>query len=70
MTSKVSLLVSHSSLVLTAFVLGQPVFHLDVRPALDSFDSLKTRINVATSEAWAAFRQESSGSNSTGAPQS
>ena len=44
---------------------GQPVFHLDVRPAVDSFDSVKARISAATSEAWAAFRQ-----GSTGAPQS
>ncbi|KAG8766891.1 holocytochrome c synthase [Ceratobasidium sp. 428] len=49
---------------------GQPVFHLDVRPALDNFDSIKARVSVATADAWAAFRRESSGSNSTGAPQS
>ncbi|KAH7335230.1 cytochrome c/c1 heme-lyase [Rhizoctonia solani] len=44
---------------------GQPVFNLDVRPALDNFDSIKTRIGVATSEAWSTFRQ-----GNTGAPQS
>jgi len=55
---------------LTLRIIGQPVFHLDVRPALDSFDSVKTRISVATAEAWAAFRQEPSGSGSAGAPQS
>ncbi|KAG9080654.1 hypothetical protein FRC06_006304, partial [Ceratobasidium sp. 370] len=43
----------------------QPIFYLDVRPALDNFDSLKTRISAATSEAWAAFRQANSGSNNT-----
>lgn len=35
---------------------GSPVFSLDVRPALDSFGSLKERIAVATGDAWAAFR--------------
>lgn len=36
---------------------GSPVFSLDVRPALDSFDSIKQRISVATSEAWQALRE-------------
>lgn len=36
---------------------GSPVFSLDVRPALDSFGSLKERIAVATEDAWAAFRE-------------
>ncbi|KAL9713518.1 holocytochrome c synthase [Leucoagaricus gongylophorus] len=36
---------------------GSPVFSLDVRPALDSFGSLKERIAVATGDAWAAFRE-------------
>ncbi|CAE6426231.1 unnamed protein product [Rhizoctonia solani] len=40
---------------------GQPVFNLDVRPALDNFDSIKTRISVATSEAWSTFRQGNTG---------
>jgi len=35
---------------------GSPVFSLDVRPALDSFGSLKQRIAVATEDVWAAFR--------------
>ncbi|KAF8906239.1 cytochrome c heme lyase [Gymnopilus junonius] len=36
---------------------GSPVFSLDVRPALDSFGSLKERIAVATEEVWASFRE-------------
>jgi len=36
---------------------GSPVFSLDVRPALDTFGSLKERIAVATEDAWAAFRE-------------
>ena len=36
---------------------GSPVFSLDVRPALDSFGSVKERISVATEEVWANFRQ-------------
>ncbi|KAL0571698.1 holocytochrome c synthase [Marasmius crinis-equi] len=36
---------------------GSPVFSLDVRPALDSFGSIKERISVATEEAWASFRE-------------
>lgn len=35
---------------------GTPVFSLDVRPALDSFGSLKTRVAVATEETWREFR--------------
>lgn len=52
---------------------GSPVFSLDVRPALDTFGSLKERIAVATEEAWATFRerehtskQQAHGSNDTG----
>ncbi|KAH7908348.1 cytochrome c/c1 heme-lyase [Hygrophoropsis aurantiaca] len=37
---------------------GSPVFSLDVRPALDSFGSVKERIVVATEEAWASFRED------------
>jgi len=37
---------------------GTPVFSLDVRPALDSFGSIKTRIAVATEEVWASFRDK------------
>ncbi|KAK7025025.1 cytochrome c heme lyase [Favolaschia claudopus] len=36
---------------------GSPVFSLDVRPALDSFGSVKERIAAATEEAWAALRE-------------
>ncbi|KAM6497096.1 cytochrome c and c1 heme-lyase [Amanita muscaria] len=36
---------------------GSPVFSLDVRPALDSFGSIKERITVATEDVWASFRQ-------------
>lgn len=39
---------------------GSPVFSLDVRPALDSFSSVKERIAVATEEAWAAFKADES----------
>lgn len=35
---------------------GSPVFSLDVRPALDSFGSVKERIVVATEEVWANFK--------------
>jgi cytochrome c heme-lyase len=38
---------------------GSPVFSLDVRPALDSFGSIKERIAVATEEAWTSFRDAS-----------
>jgi cytochrome c heme-lyase len=37
---------------------GSPVFSLDVRPALDSFASVKERISVATEEAWSSFREQ------------
>ncbi len=40
---------------------GSPVFSLDVRPALDSFGSIKTRISVATREAWTALREREKG---------
>ena len=40
---------------------GSPVFSLDVRPALDSFGSVKTRITMATQEAWAAFKARENG---------
>lgn len=43
---------------------GSPVFSLDVRPALDSFGSLKTRISVATEEVWADFRKDNTGGGS------
>ncbi|KAJ7203951.1 cytochrome c/c1 heme-lyase [Mycena haematopus] len=39
---------------------GSPVFSLDVRPALDSFGSLKERIAAATEDAWAAVRESNS----------
>lgn len=37
---------------------GSPVFSLDVRPALDSFGSIKERISVATEEVWGNFRED------------
>jgi hypothetical protein len=37
---------------------GSPVFSLDVRPALDSFSSIKERVSVATEEVWANFRKD------------
>ncbi|KAJ7812756.1 cytochrome c heme lyase [Mycena olivaceomarginata] len=37
---------------------GSPVFSLDVRPALDSFGSVKERIAAATQDAWAAVPGE------------
>lgn len=45
---------------------GTPVFSLDVRPALDSFSSVKDRIAVATEKVWANLRSNKSspGSNS------
>jgi cytochrome c heme-lyase len=36
---------------------GSPVFSLDVRPALDSFGSLKERIALAAEETWSSFRE-------------
>ncbi|KAL0961543.1 hypothetical protein HGRIS_006482 [Hohenbuehelia grisea] len=36
---------------------GSPVFSLDVRPALDSFGSIKERIKVATEEAWTSWKE-------------
>ncbi|KAJ7180961.1 cytochrome c/c1 heme-lyase [Mycena filopes] len=38
---------------------GSPVFSLDVRPALDSFGSLKERIAAATEDVWAGLRENS-----------
>jgi cytochrome c heme-lyase len=46
---------------------GSPVFSLDVRPALDSVDSVKQRIMVATSEAWQGLRESE---NQTRRPES
>jgi len=39
---------------------GNPVFSLDVRPALDSLGSIRQRIGVATEEAWKTFRDQQS----------
>ncbi|KAJ7289116.1 cytochrome c/c1 heme-lyase [Mycena rebaudengoi] len=36
---------------------GSPVFSLDVRPALDSFSSIKERIAAATEDVWAGLRE-------------
>jgi len=35
---------------------GNPVFSLDVRPALDSPGSIKERVTVATADVWSALR--------------
>ncbi|KAF8515066.1 cytochrome c/c1 heme lyase-domain-containing protein [Gautieria morchelliformis] len=35
---------------------GSPAFSLDVRPALDSFSSIKSRVSAATEEAWTQFK--------------
>lgn len=43
---------------------GSPVFSLDVRPALDSVGSIKQRIQAATEDAWAAFREENARNSS------
>jgi cytochrome c heme-lyase len=40
---------------------GSPVFSLDVRPALDSFESVKARIAAATEDVWATFREGKQG---------
>jgi cytochrome c heme-lyase len=37
---------------------GSPVFSLDVRPALDSFGSVSTRIQAATEDVWASLREQ------------
>ncbi|KAH7105789.1 cytochrome c and c1 heme-lyase [Auriculariales sp. MPI-PUGE-AT-0066] len=42
---------------------GSPVFSLDVRPALDSVDSIKQRITVATSEVWQSMRERDAASS-------
>ncbi|KIY51926.1 cytochrome c heme lyase [Fistulina hepatica ATCC 64428] len=39
---------------------GAPVFSLDVRPALDSFTSVRQRLAVATEETWTSFREKRS----------
>jgi cytochrome c heme-lyase len=39
---------------------GSPVFSLDVRPALDSFGSIKERVVAATEEVWASLRDNPS----------
>ncbi|KAH8093774.1 cytochrome c and c1 heme-lyase [Cristinia sonorae] len=36
---------------------GSPVFSLDVRPALDSFGSIKQRISAATEDVWTSTRE-------------
>ena len=45
---------------------GSPVFSLDVRPALDSVGSIKQRIQAATEDVWAAFREENARNSSQG----
>ncbi|TBU30701.1 cytochrome c and c1 heme-lyase [Dichomitus squalens] len=46
---------------------GSPVFSLDVRPALDSVGSIKQRIQAATEDVWAAFREENARNSSQNA---
>ncbi|KAI1796594.1 cytochrome c and c1 heme-lyase [Ganoderma leucocontextum] len=46
---------------------GSPVFSLDVRPALDSVGSIKQRIQAATEDAWAAFREQNARNSSQSA---
>lgn len=41
---------------------GSPTFSLDVRPALDSFGSLKERITAATEDVWAFVRHNQNNS--------
>jgi len=38
---------------------GSPVFSLDVRPALDDFNSVRDRIAFATRDVWTSLRQQS-----------
>ena len=40
---------------------GSPCFSLDVRPALDSFGSIRDRIAVATEDAWAEWKSRQAG---------
>jgi len=47
---------------------GSPVFSLDVRPALDSVDSIKQRVMVATSEAWQSLRERDDASKNPRSP--
>ncbi|KAJ7108873.1 cytochrome c heme lyase [Mycena crocata] len=49
---------------------GSPVFSLDVRPALDSFGSLKERIAAATEDVWAGLRENSGKTGDGARPQS
>lgn len=49
---------------------GSPVFSLDVRPALDSFGSLKERIALATEDAWASLREKGQPTDSSNKRQS
>jgi len=48
---------------------GIPVFSLDVRPALDSFSSVKQRISMAAEEGWTRFRQAQSTPQQTKPPE-
>ncbi|KAF8141595.1 cytochrome c/c1 heme-lyase [Boletus edulis] len=43
---------------------GDPVFALDVRPALDSVQSIKERVTVGTSEAWQELSERAWGRQS------
>lgn len=44
---------------------GSPCFSLDVRPALDSFGSMRDRIAVATEEAWTEWKSKQAGQTSS-----
>ncbi|GJJ11260.1 hypothetical protein Clacol_005492 [Clathrus columnatus] len=45
---------------------GTPAFSLDVRPALDSFGSIRTRIAVATEEVWEQLRTKQNRNSTPG----
>ena len=42
-----------------------PVFHLDVRPALDSFESAFDRLKFGVRETFAKFKAESASTSKT-----
>jgi cytochrome c heme-lyase len=44
---------------------GEPVFALDVRPALDSAQSIRERVAVGMGEVWEGARERAWGSSST-----
>ncbi|KAI5992372.1 cytochrome c/c1 heme-lyase [Pisolithus orientalis] len=42
---------------------GEPVFALDVRPALDSFESARERVSVGMNDIWETMRERGWGNN-------